>query len=275
MQVKTIYHTWLELIRATGKEFTLLDHSTVNQQLSIQNNAALPAGKIPKQEFFMIGRGGHRAAVGAGGTALMDILQHKINSAILFEPIPVIAREVGNDLSASERDRYRLRTLEILQGTPHFVYYAFKVDLTSGTPEINELTTVDGNTTSVPYVATDAQQQVDPVPMVNGRPIASTGKHLSVSIPVEIVLNQQDITEIVNACELKYGDARMATITEAGFCSAIDQVVTSNEGGVSVNYTEGLAFQICNHIGANINLQYTSDEVRFKYRLGDTQPLLV
>lgn len=274
MQVKTIFHTYLELIRATGKTFTLLDHSTVNQQLSIQHNAAIPAGSLPKQEYFMIGRGGHRAAVGAGGTALTDILQHKINSAILFEPIPLIMREIGNDLNATQRARYRLRRLEVHNGISYFAYYGLKVDLSAGDPEVKLLTTKAGVTTSADYVPTDAQQQVNPVTMVNGQPVQSTGEHISVSIPIEIVLDESAITEIVNACEIKYGDVRMATITEAGFCSAIDTTVTSNDGGVNATFTEAIAMQICNHIGANVNLQYTSNEVRFKYRLGDTQPLL-
>lgn len=274
MQVKTIYHSYLEAVRATGTPFTVMDFSTLNEGLNIEHGTAFPVTAIPEISFLCIGRGGHINATAAGGESITHVQQHKINSAALFDQIPFLVRETTNDISPTERQKYRLRKLEVFGGISYFVYYGLKVDLVAAAPNVDVLTTDMGVTTSAPYTPTAAQLQKDPVTLNNGVPVTSSGEHIAVSIPFVITLTKEDITNIIEAVTIARGSAALASISEVAVVSGIDLTITNNLGGVAATYTELIAAQIMNHLGANISLDNSSEQINFRLKLADTQVLL-
>lgn len=274
MQVKTIFHSYLEAVRATGTPFTVMDFSTLNEALNIEHGTAFPSTEVPKISYLCIGRGGHLNATAAGGESITHTQQHKINSAVLFDQIPFLAREVSDDITPAERAKYRLRKLEVFGGVSYFMYYGLKVNLVASSPDVDLLTTTSGVTTSKTYVPTNTQLQRDPVTLNNGVPVTSTGEHISVSIPFVITLTKEDITNIIEAVTIARGSAALATISEVAVVSGIDVTITNNLGGVNASYAELIAAQIMNHLETNISLSNSSDKVDFKLKLADTNPLL-
>lgn len=275
MNVKTIYHSYIEACRATGADFQPIEKSTLNEHLSIEHGTPLPAG-VPSISYLCLGRGGYVNATAAGGESIQHVQMHKITSAIPFDMIPVAVREVGNDFTAQERAKYRLRRLETHGGKKYFVYYGLAVDISTSTPQIDEFTTVEGQTTTTVYEAQDSQLTVDPVSLDGqGQPIQSTGKYLSVYIPFTVTLTKQQITDIIEAVTIVRGSANLATINELCLVSGLDKDISNTLGGVAASYKELLAAQVCNFIGVNKPLNQSNEELNFKLRLADTQPLLV
>lgn len=273
--VKTVWHSKLEAVRALNVAFVPDQYSTLNEDLGVQSGVSIPAGSIPNIAYLAIGRGGHRNVTGTGGESLVDILQHRITDATLFDQMPFVLREVTNDLSAGDRAKYRLRRTEIHGGVTYFAYYLRAITLSTANPVIEQVTVAAGAVTKTPYVPVASQLAPVPVSMTNGVVNTATGTSMVVSVPVEVTLDSVDIAEIVAAAAIIHGDARFATISEVAVVSGIDNTVTSTDGGITVTYTEAIAAQCCNFIGADINLTYSSDTVNLAYRLSSASPYVI
>lgn len=269
--VKTVWFAMLQLAKSLNRDHDVVAHSTLNQKLNVLSGASLNAGEEPDIQYMAIGRGG----VQNDGPTDRNMLQHKITDGCLFEQIPFVMREVTNDLDPAERERYRLRKLETYGGTQYFCYYLLAVDIASAAPEINTIDTSGGTEDINPFIPNAAQQTPTPVPLdANGLPITTSNVSISVEAPVEILLTSQDIQNIMDACEIIYGSANKAIISEVAFCSGFDETTTSNDGGLNVNYTEAKAVQPATFIGEDLNLLYTSSSYTFRYSLGTTLRLL-
>lgn len=273
--IKTIYHTNLELLKALEKPFAAIEYSTLNEKYNIQANADLPNGVYPELGWIAIGRGGHRGRLTSSGATIIDILQHNIKHASLYEHIPFILREIDDDLSPSERLGYGMRTLIEKNGVSYFAYYLKKINYESSFPVIEELTVSDGEIESTPFVATPSQLNPTPIPYSNSDVNISSGKHISVQSTIEIELTKNDIEEIIAAVEIIYGDPAYATISEIATVTGISKAVDTTLGGVNITYEEVLAAQIANHIPASIDIRFTTESIKQLYVLGNTSPFVV
>lgn len=272
--VKTIYHTNLELLKALNKPFSVIEHSTLNEKFGVEVDTLLPDNVYPELSYIAIGRGGHRGRLAADGSTLIDILQHNIKHAALYEHLPFIMRETNNDLSAANRLKYGMRRLEEHNGVKYFVYYLKKLNYNSSYPNISELTVVDGVVTTEEYIPLPAQLNPEPILYSTGTSNVSTGKHISVQSTINLVLSESDIAEIISAVEIIYGDSSYATISELATVTAITRTVESVLGGINVSYDEALAAQVANFIPANVDLKFTSKEISNTYSLGNVSPYI-
>lgn len=274
-QTKTAWHAQQELARALKAPHYIEDFSTINEKLGIESGTPVPLNGVLDLTYLAIGRGGHNNVAGVNGESLVDILQHKVTDGCLFEHLPFIIREISNDLSDSERAKYRLRRLETWGGKSYFAYYLRKLDLTTASPVIKKLVVENGNTTESTF--TPLASQLNPTPVTigsNGLPITVTNTHLAINAPITLTLDAADIKEITDACRIIYGDIRYSNITELAVCTGADRSSTSTSGGITVTYTEAVAVQPASFLGADVNLAYTTDEIQFRYKLGTTLRLL-
>lgn len=273
--VKTIYNTHLELLKTLKKPFTLIEYSTLNEKFNLYPNAILPEGVYPDLGYIAIGRGGHRGRVTSTASSVIDVLQHNIKHACLYEHVPFVLRPISSDLSPGERMKYGMRVLIEKNAAFYFAYYLKKIDYSSSYPSVQEITITDGASTIVDYVPTPSQLTPTPIPYSNTNVNVSSGKHISVSSKIEVALTKEDIAEIRDAIDIIYGDEAYATISEIATVTAIPLEVDTTLGGVNIRYTEAIAAQIANHIPANIDLRYTVDGIVQVYSLGHTAPYVV
>ena len=273
--VKTIHLDYLNLCRSRQLDFSPLDYSTLNEKHGILAGESVPSGKYPIEQWVAIGRGGHANVAGNGGAALQDVLQHSITDAALFDQIPWRLEEITNpgtgtdDLDLNTRLNYRLRKQITVDNVDYNAYYLKKLPVPASLPEANVLTTENGDTTSAAFVPSASMLTPTPVQLQPGQTIENTGKHISVRLPNTIVLLEDDIDMIVEACEIIYGDAAYATISELALVSGHDV------DNLHASYPELIAAQCCNFIGTNIPLSWSRDSVTFNFDIGDTQPQLL
>jgi hypothetical protein len=269
--VKTIWFTELEAARKAGGIYTPTPYSTLNEKFQIQQTATLNTGEMPDTDFLCIGRGGHRNV----GPDLTDILQHRITNACLFEHLPFVAREVDNDLSAAEREKYRLRRLENYDGVDYFFYYAKKLTPTAGGGSIVEIDDSVTPADTRAYVPSSAQLSPEPVTMVNGVVNSSTDVFLQVAGEKEVTIDNAEVAEIINACRIKYNDERKAVISELAVVSGFDREISVADGGVAATYDELVAAQCCVFMpGDNKQLIYQTEEIVYGLSVGNTLPYL-
>lgn len=273
---KTIWCSYVEQHKFFTRPYTAPAYSTINEKMAIQHGVALPTDQAPEIKYMVIGRKGHKNVAGIADETITDTLHHRISDAVLFEHIPFVVRKTTDDLSAAERSKYRLRRLENFGGTNYYCYYALVVDVSSGGDPVIEHIDMTGGAPGVvtPFVPAAQQQNPVPVSMTNGVVNTSTGEHINVYTPLEVILDATAIANIIDACKIIYNDERYAVISEVGICSGLDKDVTSTAGGNTVTYTEALAMTMCHAISARANLQHNSSSVTLKYRLASSQPLL-
>ena len=90
---------------------------------------------------------------------------------------------------------------------------------------------------------------------------------------LNIDLNAADITHILNAVEIIYGDIRYATISEIGIVAGYDDVKNTTLGGVSITYTDVDTAQVMNFIGTELPLQHSPSSASLKYGLSNSMPM--
>jgi len=267
--VKTIHHTKLELLERLKIAFAVDQYSTLNEKFNILTSESVPADEYPSIGYIAIGRGGHRNAVGVGDQGLTDTIEHSPTDAALKEHMPFIMREVANDLSVAEREKYRVRVEQDINGTMYALYYLRKMDFVSSNTETRVIEVANGVITSdeeyVPSVT-----NLDP-PMVlvsNTLPNGTDGRFIVVKANISMELDSSDIQEIINAVRILHNnDLRYATISEVGIVSGFEKDIT---GG----FKELTHAQIMNFVSTHQPLQFSPTRVKLSYSLSNTFRLL-
>lgn len=279
---KTVFLDLIESARTKGvpwepprTDLTLNDYFDV-QSGNLPNESAGGDPIYPSIQYLAIGRGGHRNATGAGGASLTDVLQHNVDHARLFEHIPFVMRQVDDDLTTSERANYRLRTLESIDGIDYWCYYLRKISFSSSDVTTQMVTTTNGVTTEEDYeFSPSLMTNPQPLPMENGQVVESSGRKLSLQNDIYVGLNGDDVNNIVDACEKKYGDPRYAIISEFAFVAGYEQEVTDSRGGQTVTYTEGVSTQCTHFVGEVIYLSRDMPGVDLNYKIGNIYPYTI
>ena len=270
--VKTKNFALLDILRSLNVPFTIDQYSTLNEKFNI-GNVAPPSSGYPIIQYLAIGRGGHANVVGSGNNTLVDILQHSVTDAALFEQIPFVLVPTSADLAPLERAKYRIRVLETYAGIDYFAYYLKVIPTASITAEARIIELSNGVITSdTAYVPSIASLSPTPVDISNTVINVVNGRHLVVQAVLPVVFDSTDIANIIYACVTKYGDIRYATISEIGVVGGFDISVTNNLGGVTATYLEIRSGQIMAFIGTIEELQQNPSSVTLQYALSNSMP---
>src|SRR5690606_15519488 len=137
-----------------------------------------------------------------------------------------ILRELDNDLSVTEREKYALRRMETHNGRNYWAYYLKRLNLNGVSQQLQHTTVQDGVATTVPYIPTSAN--LNPTAPANYSPdvVSTEGNFLSTSAIITINFTEGDIAELVEVARIMYDNEYMAVISEIGLCSGVDKVVT-------------------------------------------------
>ena len=272
--VRSIYGAYLQTCALLGFNVDIKPNSTLNQKFDLFPNEIFNSGETPTVKYLTIGNGGHTASMGVDGLPLINPVPHSPRHAALYNHLPFIIREVGEDLTPGERLLYRLRVPRTIDGVNYMCYYAKVLDLSLVEPKIELRNNTDGIITATDFTPSLADlNPVKPVIPVNGN-ITSTGNYLASTAKIEFVMNETEITELLNACNIIYGSDNYAFISEIGLCSGVDRSLMGNFGGPPSAYTEAVGVQIMNFISTAIPAYALSTSITQTIDVGSTSPLL-
>ena len=272
--VRSIYGAYLQTCALLGFNVDIKPNSTLNQKFDLFPNEIFNSGETPTVKYLTIGNGGHTASMGVDGLPLINPVPHSPRHAALYNHLPFIIREVGEDLTPGERLLYRLCVPRTIDGVNYMCYYAKVLDMSMVEPKIELRNNTDGIITATDFTPSLADlNPVKPVIPVNGN-ITSTGNYLASTAKIEFVMNEAEITELLNACNIIYGSDNYAFISEIGLCSGVDRTLMGNFGGPPSAYTEAVGVQIMNFISTAIPAYALSTSITQTIDVGSTSPLL-
>lgn len=279
---RTIYGTTLQTELLLGLPHTHVDNTTLNERFDVFPRVLPTNSQVPTLHYIGIGNGGHRHMVGADSIPYTDPIEHDPTDAAAYRPIPFVMRPVGEDLSPAEREEYAMRRVETHGGQNYFCYYLRRLDLSGVTPTMlmNVPTAVGGGTgepTIVPsaFVPTGANLNPTPSPLAPVGTITTDGSYLTATAPLVLSFNLNQINELLNVGRIRWNNERMVVLSEFQFVAGVDQVVTSNAGGVNVTYREALEAIVVAHMTADYTMANINKALNHTVQLGAIEPLLV
>lgn len=274
--VPTIAAAHLQTCKFLKKPFTVLPNSTLNQKFNIYPDEVPGTNEYPGLAYIGIGNKGATYELASGNFLLTTPIPHLPRHAALYNMIPFVVRPADDDLTAPERQNYRLRVPMVTGGGQNVVaYYLKPLDLSSTTPGVEIRNVNDGVITSEPFV--HALSDLSPThPVISNVNLNNpNGDYLVSSAKTVFLLNQTDITNIMEACNILYGDPRYAAINEVTLVTGIDKVVQGIFGGVAANYTEAITAQVAAFLSQNHILTSSTREVEIALNIGSVEPLAI
>lgn len=271
--IPTIYGSYLQTCQYLNRPFVVQESTTLNEKFQTNHEVDLPANVIPSLGYLAIGIGGHRFTTGGDGVPLINSVMHQPTDAALYKHIPFVLRRLDNDLTALERNKYRMRVLETYDNVTYAAYYLKVFDLTNTIPQ-TELREINaGVITTTPFVP--GVSNLNPVaPVLNSNQvIVTSGNNVAVTSKVPLVLTEWEVNEILAACTIKYGDDRYAYISEIGLVSGVDKSVMGHFASADAAYTDVIAAQICAFVSASYALKYANQGVEALLDVGAIEPL--
>lgn len=226
LNARTIhYNDWL-LKMALKEPFSTLENTTLNEKFGVNIvTTVLPENEYPTMKYFAIGNG-NPAAVLTETEAVMHRNNHNATHGALFNHIPFLAREEGNDISSTERENYRLRVVQDIDGTNYIFYYLKALDTSQITTNYLELSYGAGGVVEINTYEPDPAD-LSPTHHEAGGDVsteASTSVVISKKLP--FVLTASDLAEIQNAVTILYGATPPSpedyAINELAVCTGYD-----------------------------------------------------
>jgi hypothetical protein len=231
--------------------------------------------EYPTLAYIGIGNKGASYEVTSSGYVLTTPIPHLARDASLYNFIPFVIRDINNDLSSTERLKYRLRVPITIGSTQYVAYYLRVLNLTSVVPSVELRNVNNGVITTNSFTPTLSDLTPTPPDLSNVNLNDPNGDYLVSTAKVTFTLNQDDITNIMDACNLLYGDPRYAVINEIALCTGVDKILTGTFGNVTSNYTDVIAAQVAAFISQYHALTASTTQVEILIDLGSVEPLLV
>lgn len=272
---RTIFSAHLTTCKLLNRPFSVLPNSTLNQKFNLFPNELPAINEYPVLGYIGIGNKGANYEVTPTGYVLTTPLPHLPRHASLYNFIPFIVRDINNDISSTERLRYRLRVPINIDGTTYVAYYLRALQLQDIIPTV-ELRNVDGeNITTSSFSPTVSDLAPTPPELNNNNLNNPNGDYLVSTAKVDFTLSQTDIQEIIDACNILYGDPRYAVINEIALCTGLDKILQGTFGSTTSNYNEVIASQVATYISQYHALTNNTTQVQIQLDIGSVESLLI
>lgn len=169
----------------------------------------------------------------------------------LYTPIPIRCVPVNEDLSETERAKYRVRVkANIGQGDDiqtYILYYLKKLEF-DGTIKYKEIDPTTGDETDG-VILSDAYLSPTPVKPTTDSALSAYDRNIIAYADAHLTLEADEILEYIRA--VYHGDTRYARISELGFFTGVEQEISVPAGdgttGTNITYTEAINVHLYNH----------------------------
>lgn len=271
---RTIFGANLQTSLLFGKPYEIAKFTTLNESLGISANVAISSTDVPKLGYLAIGSGGHKFVVGANQIGKPDPIQHSPTDAALYKQIPFVLRPIGNDLGIIDQQKYALKKrISVGNGadlTEYFAYYLKKVDLTNTVTKMELKSIVNGVTTTTDYVPTASNNLTMSPPVLSNSGVnVTSGDYITVSAKIEFILTPAEVTEIINASTILYGDPGFAIISEIALCSGVSKNILFEGAG----FEEIIGCQVIAFMNTFFALNFANAGVNALLNIGSAEYL--
>ena len=162
----------------------------------------------------------------------------------LYTPIPFRVVPVTEDLSPSDRSKYRMRVKQTINGIPYWCYYLKTLGFIN-----NQVQIISTNlTTGVETTLTDLDPiNLTPTPTnTSAEGVTETDTKISVALTATLQITGAEVIEAINV--LYEGNLLKAVVSEIGIYGGNDQTVNMSDGvGGTFSGTESIFTYLAYH----------------------------
>lgn len=271
--VRTAVGGLLQTAQKLKLPYDFVDNSIMNKQLGILPDE-LPT-QIPWTQYVTIGIGGLGARYFDNNTrAEIWPMPHSVKDTGMYRQVPFVMRAVGEDLTSVEAQRFRLRTIETVDGVQYACYYARKLDTSVTNARLEYRQIVDGQIISTPWEPSPSDQHPVP-PVVNPGQVLETGDdYIAATAKSAFVFTPWDVTELVNVGKILFKSETSIILTELALCSGEDFEFRGSFNGVMRNYMEAVGVQINDFVSTFMPAAFQRAGAAINLDIGTVEPLL-
>ena len=272
--VRTVFGAALQSAMYQKLPMTILPHSTLNELYNILPDTLPDKTEYSAARYLAVGIGGQILSAGNNGRNRIDPSQHEPTDTGLWEHVPFVMRELSNDLSVTERSRYALRRVEEHNGVLYICYYLRRLDMTGVSTQLIYKTVTDGVVKTAPWVPTSDNLKPTPKALVPNGTNTTTGDYITATTPNKFILDENEITELLNVGNILLGGPEYMILTEAALVAGVDRTVPVTGGGnETFNFTEVIAAQCVNFIAVTYPLIMVNKFIEIDFDIGATEPM--
>jgi len=258
-----------------GKPYTHVVNTTLNEALGIFPGIMPTEGDTPHVRYYAIGINGHVNRTGTDGGHYTQPRQHSPDDFGLYQQIPFLLRSPSEDLTPAQRLEYGLRKIITINGENFIAYYLKRIPISADPVKMFHNTVVDGVTTSVPFVPTNANLHPVPTDPAAVNVISTNGTYLTTSAMVDLLFDAVDVEELKNVARIMFGDEVRALISEIALVAGCDRSLSvTDPGQPAFTMNEVVMAQIVTHITGLWPVAFTSEGFKYGLDLGGNEPLV-
>lgn len=272
---RTVYGARIQNMQYSGLPYSHVPNTTLNEKFNIHPGVVPDNNAIPHTRYFAIGNRGHENRTGADGQPYTVPRKHDPQDAALYGHLPFVLRRPSEDLLPNERMNYAMRRFETIEGQTYVAYYLKRLDLGSVSPNMLINTTVDGVTTSLPFVPTGANLNPVPGPIPPEGVVSTDGVTISSSSILELGFTERDVSEFMDAINILYENPYYGVISEIALVAGADKVVPllNPDGSSSGQFNEVVAATVMTHVCDYYPVAFANRGFDFNLNVGAAEPL--
>ena len=257
-----------------GKPYTHVPNTTLNEALGISAGVMPLNSDTPRVRYYCIGNNGHVNRQGSDGGHYTQARQHRPDDFGLYNILPFLLRAPNDDLTVPERAPYGLRKIIQVDGVNWIAYYLKRIPISNDPVIMLHNTVVDGVTTTVPFIPSNANLHPEPVDPSSVNVISTNGTYLTTSAMMSLIYDAQAVAELVEVANILYSNPERAIISEIGLVAGSDRAVQVTDPGQSpFSMNEVVMAQISTHITGYWPVAFMSEGFTHDLDLGGTEPL--
>lgn len=271
---RTIYSNHLQSCLLTGKDYSILTNSTLNEKFGVQAGQLPDSGVYPKLKYMAIGCGGHKMSVGANSRTKVEVIQHRSTDAALYDHIPFVMRELTNDLTTEQKALYAMRKIITRNSKTYAAYYLRRLNMAAAQVAV-ELTTVsNGTATTSAFTPNSGNLSPSPQDLTPEGINLISGDYVSASVKLPFVFNTFDVEEIRNVATVLLDDPELAIVSEIGLVSGVDKTFNvQGPNSTTFAFSEAISAQVLAHVAVFQSYSFGSTGTDFNLDVGATEPL--
>lgn len=274
---RTIYGVHLSLAKQLGLKYHVKPNTTLNEKYKILDDYTdiyLDDSEYPTLKYMGIGIGGTDTLENVSG---FSFSKHSAIDGACFKQIPFVIKPKENDLSASDRDKYRLRVPMTIENRQYYAYYLKVIDKDiTLRGEYFNVSTVDGKQVLTVF-STANSTILNPTP-IDRSPILRDVNHseyVTALCKIRIDLEKEDIQNIKDVYKL-LGITNEPPLSEVVLCTGVDVLLPPTD--LEPSYREAKCVQVNYHVGMDIDIAVrfgTGEPVRRNIEIGGSEPYYV
>lgn len=240
--VPTLWGADIMTALARGNPHDVLPHTTMQEVLAdgvlVPNQPTVPTSGMQvtdpynyltdtrdiRVQCICIGNKGHTILdLGGGAPPTFIPKPHLATDAALYGMIPFVCLPIADDLTGSDRARFRLRKTLTINGDLYVAYYGRSLAAPITAPELLIRTVLpdDAGVITSTYVPTvNNQRLVDPD--LDG---PNEEVYVSAHYVDQVIFTEQDCIWLTDAATLLFGSPYLGFFTEVAVCTGVDKPV--------------------------------------------------